>query len=177
VTGGASKRHDDPVGDLQGLRIAPRVPGDVDRLGRTFGPSARDYYLERSRRGGVLLVARIGELAVGAVFVSTEPAPESAIIRHLGKVPMLHKLMVDAALRRKGVGTRLILAAEAELRRGRMWRLAVGVDVDNPGAARLYRRLGYQEWAHGLLETIREDVKDGKVIVLPDECHVYLKYL
>jgi len=165
------------VGDLQGLRIAPQVPGDIDRLGRTFGPAAHDYYLERSRRQGVLLVARVGERAVGAVFVSTEPAPESAIIRHLGKVPMLHKLMVDAPLRRKGAGTKLIAAAEAELRRRRLWRVAVGVDVDNPSAARLYRRLGYREWAHGLLETIREDVKDGKVIVLPDECHVFVKYL
>ncbi|MEU7902716.1 GNAT family N-acetyltransferase [Actinoplanes sp. NPDC049118] len=165
------------MGDLQGLRIAPQVPGDIDRLGRTFGPSARGYYLERSRRQGVLLVARVGERSVGAVFVSTEPAPESAIIRHLGKVPMLHRLMVDASLRRKGVGTKLIAAAEAELRRRRLWRVAVGVDVDNPSAARLYRRLGYREWAHGLLETIREDVKDGKVIVLPDECHVFVKHL
>jgi GNAT superfamily N-acetyltransferase len=170
-------RHDDPVGDLQGLRIRPGVPGDIDRLGRTFGPAARDYYLDRSRRQGVLLVARVGERAVGAVFVSTEPAPESAIIRHLGKVPMLHKLMVDAPLRRKGVGTKLIAAAEAELRRRRLWRVAVGVDIDNPSAARLYRRLAYREWAHGRLETIREDVKDGKVIVLPDECLVFIKLL
>jgi GNAT superfamily N-acetyltransferase len=175
--GRAIDRHDDPVGGLGTLRIAPRAPGDIDRLGRTFGPQAQSYYLERSRRQGVLLVARVGERAIGAVFVSTEPAPESAIIRRLGKVPMLHKLMVDEQLRRRGIGTRLIRSAEAELRRLRQHRVAVGVDIDNPSAARLYQRLAYREWAYGLLETVREDVKDGKVILLPDECRVFLKNL
>jgi GNAT superfamily N-acetyltransferase len=170
-------RHDDPVGGLDGLRIAPAVPGDLDRLGRTFGPAAYAYYRERSHRQGVLLVARVGRRAVGAVYVSTEPAPESAVIRHLGKVPMLHKLMVDKSVQRRFVGTRLVAAAEHELRRRHHRRLAIGVDVDNTLAARLYLRLGYREWAYGLLETVREDIKDGKVILLPDECRVFVKHL
>jgi len=171
-------RHDDPVGGLDGMRIGPAVPGDLDTLGRVFGPGARRYYLERSRQQGVLLVARVGHRAVGAVFVSTEPAKESAIIRHLGKVPMLHRLMVDEPVRRRQVGTRLISAAERLLRTGGHRRVAIGVDVENNRAARLYLRLGYQEWAYGLLETIREDVNEhGKVVVLPDECRVFVKNL
>jgi len=165
------------VGGLDGLRIAPAVPGDIDRLGRTFGPAAYAYYRERSHRQGVLLVAQVGNRAVGAVYVSTEPALESAIIQHLGKVPMLHKLMVDEPVQRRLVGTKLVAAAEGELRRMHHRRVAIGVDVDNPRAARLYQRLGYREWAHGLLETVREDVKDGRVILLPDECRIFLKYL
>lgn len=165
------------MGGLDGLRITPAVPGDIDRLGRTFGPAAYAYYRERTQRQGVLLVARVGNRAVGAVFVSTEPAPESAIIRHLGKVPMLHKLMVDEPVQRRFVGTKLVAAAEQELRRRRHRRVAIGVDVDNPRAAQLYLRLGYREWAYGLLETVREDIKDGRVIVLPDECRVFVKYL
>jgi GNAT superfamily N-acetyltransferase len=165
------------VGGLDGLRIAPAVPGDIDRLGRTFGPAAYAYYRERSHRQGVLLLARVGDRAVGAVYVSTEPAQESAIIQHLGKVPMLHKLMVDELVQRRFVGTKLVAAAERELRGMRHRRVAIGVDVDNPRAAQLYLRLGYREWAHGLLETVREDVKDGRVIILPDECRIFVKYL
>jgi GNAT superfamily N-acetyltransferase len=165
------------VGGLDGLRIAPAVPGDLDRLGRTFGPDAYAYYRERSHRRGFLLVARVGNRAVGGVYVSTEPAYESAVIRHLGTVAMLHKLMVDEPVQRRFVGTRLVAAAEHELRRRGHRRVAIGVDVDNARAARLYLRLGYREWPHGLLETVREDVKDGKIILLPDECRVFVKYL
>jgi GNAT superfamily N-acetyltransferase len=164
------------VGGLDGLRIAPAVPGDYDRIGRTFGPVARDYYRERSHRPGILLVARVGDRAVGAVHVSTEPAPESAIIRHLGRVPMLHKLMVDEPVPNRFVGTKLIAAAERELRRRRHRRVAIGVDMDNLRAARLYLRLGYREWAHGPLDTVREEIKDGRVTLLPDECRVFVKY-
>lgn len=175
--GSPAAGHDDPVGGLDGLRITPGLSRDLDRVGRAFGPVARDYYRERSHRPGALLIAQVGQLVVGAVFVSTEPAHESAIVRHLGMVPMLHKLMVDEKVRHKRIGTRLIAAAEGRLRKQGRRRLAVGVDTDNPGAARLYRRLGYREWSHGLLETIREDIKDGKVILLPDECHVFIKHL
>jgi GNAT superfamily N-acetyltransferase len=165
------------VGGLGRLRIAPGVFGDLDRLGRTFGPQAYAYYLRRSRQQGVLVVARIGERAVGAVFAATGPAPEPDIIRRLGHLPMLHRLMVDEPLRSRGVGTGLISRAEAELRRRRLRRVAVGVDVDNAAAARLYQRLGYREWAYGLLATEREDIKDGRLITLPDECRVLIKNL
>jgi ribosomal protein S18 acetylase RimI-like enzyme len=166
------------VGGIDGLRIAPAVPGDLDTLGRVFGPGARAYYLERSRQRGVLLVARVGQRALGAVFVSLAPAKEDALIRRLGRVPMLHKLMVDESVRRRLVGTRLITAAEHLLRSRGQHRVAVGVDVDNGRAARLYLRLGYREWAYGLLETIREDIDEhGKVIARPDECHVFVKHL
>jgi len=158
------------------MRISPAASFDVDRLDLAF-PGLGPYYRERARLAGVLLVARIGERPIGAVHVSLRPAPEPEVVRRLGRVPMLHKLMVAEPVRDRLIGTRLIAAAEAVLRGRGERRVAVGVDVDNPGAARLYRRLAYREWAYGLLETTRERVEDGKVIVEPDECHVFVKYL
>ena len=158
------------------MRISPAVSFDLDRLELAF-PGLGPYYRERTRQPGVLLVARVGHRPVGAVYVSLRAAHEPEIIRRLGRVPMLHKLMVAEPVRDRLIGTRLIAAAEAVLRRRGERRVAVGVDVDNPRAARLYRRLAYSEWAYGLLETTRERVEDGKVIVEPDECHLFVKYL
>ena len=158
------------------MRISPAVSFDLDRLELAF-PGLGPYYRERTRQPGVLLVARVGHRPVGAVYVSLRAAHEPEIIRRLGRVPMLHKLMVAEPVRDRLIGTRLIAAAEAVLRGRGERRVAVGVDVDNPGAARLYRRLVYHEWAYGLLETTRERVEDGKVIVEPDECHLFVKYL
>jgi GNAT superfamily N-acetyltransferase len=172
----ASIGHDGPVGGLDGIRISPAVSFDVDRLGLAF-PGLGPYYRDRARQPGVLLVARIGERPVGAVHVSLRPAHEPEIVRRLGRVPMLHKLMVAEPVRDRLIGTRLIVAAEAALRARGERRVAVGVDVDNPRAARLYRRLVYSEWPYGLLETTRERVEGGKVIVEPDECHLFVKYL
>jgi hypothetical protein len=72
----------------------------------------------------------------------------------------------------------MVEAAERMLRDDGHPRLAVGVDLDNDGAARLYRRLGYREWPHGLLKTFREHGDAaGNVIVTPDECRVFVKDL
>lgn len=177
IDGSALERHDDPVGGLDGMRIAQARPPDLDGLARVF-PDLDGYYRARAQQVGVLLVARVGHRPVGAVFVSTDAAHEPEIIRRLGPVPMLHKLMVAEHVRGRLVGTRLVTAAERLLRgRGRR-RVAVGVDIENERAARLYLRLGYREWAYGLLDTIREHVDDhGKIIIVPDECHVFVKNL
>lgn len=115
---------------------------------------------------------------VGAVFVSLQAPREPQLIRHLGQIPMLHKLMVDAQLRNRRVGTRLIMAAERLADVRRVGRLAVGVDIANEGAARLYVRLGYRQWAYGVLDTIREHVDAaGRIVLAPDKCFVFVKRL
>jgi GNAT superfamily N-acetyltransferase len=177
IDGSTAGGHDDPVGGLDGMRIVPARPADLDGLGRVF-PDLEAYYRARVRQVGVLLVARVGQRPVGAVFVSTRAAQEPEIIRRLGSVPMLHKLMVAEHVRGRLVGTRLVAAAEQLLRAEGRRRVAVGVDIENARAARFYRRLGYREWAYGLLDTIREHVDDaGKIIIVPDECHVFVKNL
>ena len=48
--------------------------------------------------------------------------------------------------------------------------------MDNTLTARL-SAAGLPGMGDGLLETVREDIKDGKVILLPDECRVFVKHL
>ncbi|UQU65654.1 GNAT family N-acetyltransferase [Couchioplanes caeruleus] len=164
------------MGGLDGMRISPLLPFDLERLELLF-PALGPYYRERARQPGLVLVARVGTRPVGAMHVSLRPAHEPEVIRRLGPVPMLHKLMVAEPVRGRRVGTRLIGAAEAALRSRGERRVAVGVDVGNAGAARLYRRLTYREWAHGPLDTVRERVEGGKTIVEPDQCLLFVKYL
>ncbi len=45
--------------------------------------------------------------------------------------------------RAAGIGTKLIFAAEEEAKKGGSKGVALDVEVENTGAARLYRRLGY----------------------------------
>lgn len=163
------------MGALDGMRIEPARPPDLDDLSRAFA-SLHDYYRSRFRQpGGILLVARVGR-PVGTVFLSTHAPWEPELVRRLGCIPMLHKLIVSAHLRNRRIGTRLILAAENTRPVRRVRRLAVGVDIDNEGAARLYRRLGYREWAYGLLDTVREHRDpSGGMVTVPDRCRVYLK--
>lgn len=57
----------------------------------------------------------------------------------------LWALRVLPALQKLGIGTRLLAAAEDALRNRGFTSIELGVEKDNPGARRLYERLGYQE--------------------------------
>lgn len=117
------------MGDLT-VRALDR--GDVAVLAARE-PASRGYARsawERQQLGEVeVLVAWCGEVPVGSGEVTAGPRPE------------LRNLAVDERFRGRGIGTRIIAAAE-ERARGR-GLLRVGVAVDNPGARRLYERLGY----------------------------------
>ena len=56
----------------------------------------------------------------------------------------INHLQVRPAWQRRGVGSQLIAAAEALLQDRGIPIAALGVGDDNPGAARLYARLGYR---------------------------------
>jgi ribosomal protein S18 acetylase RimI-like enzyme len=62
--------------------------------------------------------------------------------------PKLTNLQVAERHRGQGVGTALIAEAEARVRQRGGHRLVVDVADDNPGAARLYLRLGYVDTGH-----------------------------
>ena len=56
----------------------------------------------------------------------------------------LYALRVKPAFRSRGLGTRILFAAEDELRRRGMDTASIGVEKDNPRARALYERLGYR---------------------------------
>jgi GNAT superfamily N-acetyltransferase len=158
--------------------IRPADVSDLVPLGLIFGPFLGRLYRDRFALPGTVLLAEINNRPVGAMFVSGGRPAEAEIVRHLGRVAMLHRLVVTANRRRTGIGSRLVGYAENALHRRGHRLLAVGVDPHNTVALQFYRRLGYREWAHGPLETVREHgAGDGVIEVSPDECLVFVKEL
>lgn len=97
---------------------------------------------QQSRDLGLYLGAWLAGRPVGHLWLKLVPEDDGAAPRP-ADCPRLVDLFVVPALRSRGIGTRLIAAAErAAAQRGHR---CVGLDVglDNPRAGALYRRLGY----------------------------------
>ncbi len=97
-------------------------------------PEEKNYasstFARQSAGECVYLVAWDGAEPVGSGELEWAPIPE------------LKNLQVAPDRRSHGVGTAIVVAAEAEAAPfGRIW---IGVSADNPGARRLYERLGYR---------------------------------
>jgi len=133
------------------MEIRPASADDLAPLVAVFGSGRRffaDCLARQGDGGGVLLVAWLDGSPVGDVFLSLGPADEPEVRRHLPGVPILVHLEVLGLLQRRGIGTALVRAAEDVARRLGHDRIALGVGLDNPGARRLYERLGYRDWGH-----------------------------
>ena len=134
------------------MEIRPASAGDLEPLVAVFGAERRFFAdcLARQAAGeGVLLVAWLDGWPVGDVFLHRDPADEPQVRRHLPGVATLIHLEVLGPVQRRGIGTALIRTGEDTARRLGHDRIALGVGLDNPGARRLYERLGYTDWGHG----------------------------
>ncbi|GGM14793.1 GNAT family N-acetyltransferase [Dactylosporangium sucinum] len=145
------------------------------RLGE--GAFLTDRLARQSEDKGVLLVAWLGGDPVGCVYVWLEDAEEDDLQKHLPGVPLLNRLRVLEPWRNRTFGTMLILEAERVAREHGRDQLALGIALDNEGAERLYRRLGYEEWEHGLLDTYYVVFKDGNEVREPERCRIMVKNL
>lgn len=93
----------------------------------------------------LMLVAATGAKLVGQVFVQLSSS-EMRFADGYSRA-YLYSLRVRPDWQGLGLGTRLIGAAEAALRaRGFRWAV-IAAGKDNPGARRLYERLGYRAFA------------------------------
>jgi GNAT superfamily N-acetyltransferase len=135
--------------------------------------------LNRQRKGlGILFVAWLRYRPAGDVYLWLEEAEERPIRRHLPGVALLTHLQVHHELRNRGVGRTLVGAVERYLMENGHERVALAVRTDNPAAARLYRRLGYQDWDHGeVVCYARTALPDGRVRYEPERCYVLTKDL
>jgi RimJ/RimL family protein N-acetyltransferase len=84
-----------------------------------------------------LLVAEVDGVLAGRLSLARDPHPSSAHVADLG-------LMVDAAYRRRGVGTALLDAAEKWARSAGVTKLELHVFPHNTPAIALYDRHGYE---------------------------------
>ncbi len=129
------------------LRLARRE--DLPKL-EWFGQYThyRRMYLrtfeEQQRDRRLMLLAVLNDFPVGQIFIHLPDAQPGVPRRHRG---YLYALRVMEPFQRNGIGTRLILAAEAILQeRDYQWSV-IAVAKENEGARRLYERLGYVVFA------------------------------
>lgn len=125
---------------------------DVDRI-EADEPAGKGFVREMWRLQvlgrSMLLVAWAGDVPVGSGQLDLGGAPIE-----------LKNLNVRPDRRGQGVGTALVVAAEAWMCAHGHTRLSLGVAVDNPAARRLYERLGYV--ATGEMSTVTYDYVDAE---------------
>jgi ribosomal protein S18 acetylase RimI-like enzyme len=153
---------------------------DLDSFAAALGDRGffTDRY-ERQQKGlGELYLARLGPRPAGAVYLWREEAEELPIRNHLPGIPLITHLVVRRDLRRQGIGTTLVHAAERRLFETGRYRVALAVQLDNHDAARLYGKLGYRDWGHGeVVCYARTTLRNGAVLEEPEQCYVLVKDL
>jgi ribosomal protein S18 acetylase RimI-like enzyme len=121
--------------------IRPCVAADLPALEDfarfvTHDVPVPDLYDQHCSGLALILVAEVNGEAGGQLCIALER-------RRAELAGEIWAVYVLPCLRGQGVGARLLRAAEEALRaRGLHWAL-LGVEGDNPGARRLYERLGY----------------------------------
>ena len=115
--------------------------GQYTKYRKVFAQSFED--VQRGQR--IMLVAAAGGQLVGQIFVqlsSSETHYADGATRGY-----LYSLRVRPAWQGNGLGTRLIRAAESALLARGFSVAVIAAGKDNPGARRLYERLGYHTFA------------------------------
>jgi ribosomal protein S18 acetylase RimI-like enzyme len=140
-----------PTSDLQErITIRPVAAEDLPGLewdgAYTSHRSVFRQTFEQAQQGQrVMLIAVASETVIGQVFiqlVSSELEFANGVDRGY-----LYALRVRPGWQGQGLGTRLIAAAEAELRSRGFTTAVIAVGKDNLAARRLYERLGYRAFA------------------------------
>ncbi|MET9763666.1 GNAT family N-acetyltransferase [Streptomyces sp. NPDC006372] len=126
---------------------------DVEVLDRCIGsPGATSFHarrFERQERGlSTYLVAWHGRRPVGHAEVRWGGCDDATVRAARPGCPEINALSVwPETLRSRGIGSALLRAAEERARTRGRTAVGLGVADDNPRAAALYARLGYQALA------------------------------
>lgn len=135
---------------MDNLHVRRSRPEDLEALISELGQAEvlDDRMARQNKHLGMLLTAWRGNRPVGVIYLWLEDAEEAELQEHLPGVPILNHLKIHPHHRRRGIGTKLIRAAERRLRMLGFSQVALAVETTNRSAARLYRRLGYEDWPH-----------------------------
>lgn len=144
------------------LTIRDCAPGDLPALEHdlpSHGAELHARFLHRQRAGeATYLVAWSGPRPVGSGVIGWLGFPSAESRARLPGIPVIRNLAVPPPWRNRGVATALIRAAERRILERGQAQVGIAVGLDNPDAARLYRRLGYVDtW---LREVSRYDALD-----------------
>lgn len=92
-----------------------------------------------------MMVVEEDHRVIGSVFVVFVRPPLWPDAEDPSRLPQMISLVIEKNHRNKGAGSFLIGAIEEEVKSRGCTRLHLSVDpVENPGALRLYRRLGFE---------------------------------
>jgi GNAT superfamily N-acetyltransferase len=116
--------------DGGGIDVRELTDADVARIGDRLP-------LHRLDSAQTYLVAWDGSEPVGHAHVAWEGT--------LLGVPEIGDVFVPTELRGRGIGTKLSGAAEQLARTRGHSRISISASIENEGALRLYRRLGYRD--------------------------------
>lgn len=132
------------------MKVSPCTEHDLDRL-RTQWPTFDDvagHHYEQQRAGtATFLVCWQDDDPLGWGLVQWQGCLGEHARAAFPSCVELNHLQVRPEHRGRGAGTAILAAAEQLVRDRGLGRLAVSVGVENPDAARLYRRLGYRPTA------------------------------
>jgi ribosomal protein S18 acetylase RimI-like enzyme len=147
--------------------VRPATRGDVDQLIAAEDSAASRAHLrarwdQQSRGEALFLLAFRDDAVVGHTMLLRDSKYAEVRVAH--EPAEINALA--AYVRRTGVGTALIAAAE-EISAGEWGRRTIGLAVrlDNPSARRLYERLGYRDWGRGaVFDEWSEQNEHGTVV-------------
>lgn len=99
-------------------------------------------YEEQVAGARLMLLADVGGWPIGQVFIQL--AAMDDLFTQMRMHGYLYSLRVMDAFQHKGIGTALLREAESILVERRHDSVSIAAARDNPGARRLYERLGYR---------------------------------
>jgi RimJ/RimL family protein N-acetyltransferase len=140
----ASVRHAEPRDAPALVELAEAVAAEPEGWliaeGGWRSPGEERRYLRAVRRSShaAVLVAEVGDELVGRLSISRDPHPASRHVADLG-------LLVAKRHRRRGVGRKLLVAAEEWARSTGVLKIELHVFPHNEPAIALYRSLGYEQ--------------------------------
>lgn len=144
------------------------------------GPNRRHALrFERQQRGlGTYLLAWSDGVVVGTGEVRWDGCAAPEVAHRFPGCPELSALGVwPPEVRGQGIGTAILLAAEALARRRGHERIGLGVEDGNEAAARLYLRLGYLETGCRYLDRYHYVLADGSRHDVADPARFLVKEL
>jgi len=112
--------------------------GQYTHFRRVFQRAYEDQLAGRR----LMLLADVNGWPIGQIFVQLESLDDSLV--SLGRRGYLYSLRVMEHLQRCGIGTALIHEAESILSSEGYGSVSIAAAKENPGARRLYERLGYR---------------------------------
>jgi ribosomal protein S18 acetylase RimI-like enzyme len=133
---------------------------------RTFEDQVAGYRL--------MLLATVNDWPIGQVFIQLESYED--IFADMRKRGYLYSLRVMDAFRHMGIGSALLREAETILIDRRYDSVSIAAAKDNPGARRLYERMGYRVQAEDAGRWHYVD-HEGKTRYVVEPCWILEKQL